>query len=413
MKVASGRAPIIHFIANGMYSGKVAGGDLHFFEMARVADRAGYAVHLFGSGTFRTHWEARKLPGSLTPTDGKQLPKIDEDKFSDQLRLFWEYARKLMRTLRRLDEIGSDDCVYATSDYWFDVLPALLSAARKKVMVLHMESPTLWQIISKGRADVRGTRLASIYYWISQTLSLRSFRFCKNKQVLYLHPQMRSRLLKLGYRPDELEYVSYGVDVELANNISQPEKVHDLVWIGRVHRQKGIDDLLRVLVSLRKTIPGFRALIIGNVREALQPRVEELGLQDCVEFSGFVSEAEKFRFFKASRVFVMPSLHEGSPRVIGEALACGIPVVAYDVVTYRPLFGDLVRYVPCFDVRALQAETERQVVEARAGRNYLADCDLERFQNENSWQTTQKKFLAALGRLSERDRLRSGRHTPL
>jgi glycosyltransferase involved in cell wall biosynthesis len=253
---------------------------------------------------------------------------------------------------------------------------------------------------------VTGTRLASIYYWISQTLSLRCFRWCRNKQVLYLHPLMQSRLLKLGYRSEELDYVSYGVDVELVNRIPDQEKIYDVVWIGRVHRQKGIDDLLRVLACLSQKVGGFRAMLMGKVTDTLQPRIEALGIRQNVEFSGFVSEAEKFRLFKASRVFVMPSLHEGSPRVIGEALVCRLPVVAYNVVTYRPVFGDLVKYVPCFDVQALQAEVERQVLEVRAGKNYLSNLGLERFQAENSWETARKKFLAALGRLSEQAPIR-------
>lgn len=406
-EISTLRTPVLHFIANGMYNGKVAGGDLHFFEMAKAAERAGYAVHLFGSRTFQRHWETRKLPGSLMPTDREELPKINEDQFTDQLRLFWEYCKRLVRTLRQLGKIAPDDCVYATSDYWFDVLPAIFSAARKKLLVLHMESPTLGQIISKGRADVTGTRLASIYYWISQTISLHCFRWCRNKQVLYLHPLMRSRLLKLGYRAEELDYVSYGVDVELANRIPEEEKIYDVVWIGRVHRQKGIDDLLQVLAFLSKKVGGFRAMLMGKVTDTLLPRIEALGIRNNVEFSGFVSEAEKFRLFKASRVYVMPSLHEGSPRVIGEAIVCRLPVVAYNVVTYRPVFGDLVSYVPCFDVEALQAEVERQVLEVRSGKNYLAGADLEQFQEENSWQTAQNKFLAALGRLAEKALLRA------
>jgi glycosyltransferase involved in cell wall biosynthesis len=144
----------------------------------------------------------------------------------------------------------------------------------------------------------------------------------------------------------------------------------------------------------------FRAVIIGNVREALQGEVRNRGLQDHVEFSGFVSEEEKIRLFKSSGLFLMPSRHEGSPRVIGESIICATPVVAYDIPNYRPVFGDFVRYVPPFDLPAFQQAAEREILNMRRGENYLDRMNLAQFKLENSWETTQARFLTALSSMS-------------
>jgi glycosyltransferase involved in cell wall biosynthesis len=119
-------------------------------------------------------------------------------------------------------------------------------------------------------------------------------------------------------------------------------------------------------------------------------------LEKHVDFSGFVSEEEKIRLFKASRVFLMPSKHEGSPRVIGESIIAGTPVVAYDIPNYRPVFGDFIRYVPAFNLDAYRLAAEDEVRRMRIGENYLLKLDLAQFKRENSWETTQAKFLAAL-----------------
>jgi glycosyltransferase involved in cell wall biosynthesis len=140
-------------------------------------------------------------------------------------------------------------------------------------------------------------------------------------------------------------------------------------------------------------------MFIGNVRDALLPEIARRGLEKVVEFSGFVSEEEKIRLFKASRVFLMPSKHEGSPRVIGESIIAGTPVVAYDIPNYRPLFGDFARYAPPFDLAQFQQVAEREITAMRAGKNYLDAMDLAAFKRENSWETTQGKFLAALERM--------------
>lgn len=136
-------------------------------------------------------------------------------------------------------------------------------------------------------------------------------------------------------------------------------------------------------------------MFIGNVRDALTPEITARGLTKNVEFSGFVTEEEKIRLFKASRVFLMPSKHEGSPRVIGESLIAGTPVVAYEIPNYRPLFGDFVRYAPPFDLKAFQDVADREILRMRSGENYLDKMDLARFKQENSWETTQAKFLKA------------------
>src|SRR5262245_43641804 len=150
--------------------------------------------------------------------------------------------------------------------------------------------------------------------------SLRCFARCHNKHIFYVHPAMRPRLERLGIRADEMTCVSYGLEVRATEVVPNQKRIYDVVWIGRVHRQKGIDDLLATLAHLSKRLENFRAILIGSVRDALAPQIQECGLSQFVEFSGFVSEEEKIRLFKSSRLFLMPSKHEGSPRVIGESI---------------------------------------------------------------------------------------------
>jgi glycosyltransferase involved in cell wall biosynthesis len=301
--------------------------------------------------------------------------------------------------LRQLSKIQPHDTAYAVSDYWFDVWPLLLCRAGSKIMIWHMQAPTLGQIIRRSRPDVDATRVASFYYWLSQNLSLRLLHFCRNKQVLLVHPAMRGRLLALGYSLEELTDISFGLDVEKAAAARGQNKIYDAVWIGRIHRQKGIEDLFATLSHLAQHVENFRAVLIGDLRAELQPQSEQRGLSRCVEFSGFVSEEEKFRLFQASRAFLMTSRFEGSPRVVAEALACEVPVVAYDVETYRPLFGDLLRYIPCFDLEEFQNEAGRQIIDMRAGRNYLFGLETARFSDGHSWRATGRVFLQAVEQL--------------
>ncbi len=415
--------PTIHFITNGVFTTSIAGGDIHFLKLAEGAAHAGYALNFFGGHALKEVIEKHRLPGTVTLTDDAKMPKVNQGALGGQFAMFRDMHRRYRRTLAQLNVIGPEDFVYAVSDYWFDVIPAVRSASQRKLMVLHMEAPHLGQILTRGRPDVDPMRLASLHYWASQEWSLR--RFCARnrrreeaeasqpgvrplphvsgyKHLFYLHPLMEPRLDKLGVRAEDRTLLSYGLEVGPTDAVPRQERVYDVVWIGRVHRQKGIDDLLSTLQLLAQRLPNFRALFIGNVREALLPEIEARRLGRHVEFSGFVSEVEKIRLFKASRVFLMPSKHEGSPRVIGESIIAGTPVVAYDIPNYRPLFGDLVRYAKPFDLDAFQDVASREVLRMRGGENYLDRMDLACFKEENSWETTQGKFLKALELLEAR-----------
>lgn len=428
----------LHLITNGVFTTSIAGGDIHFLKLAEGAARAGYQLNFFGGHALKEVIEKHKLSGTVTLTDDAKMPKVNQTALGGQFSMFRDFFGRYRRMLAQRHVIQPEDYVYAVSDYWFDVLPAVKSASLRKLMVLHMEAPTLRQIISRSRPDVDPKRLASLHYWASQEWSLK--RFCASsrsagvspassggfqpqesratrdlhgartprelaggtpalrsrRHLFYLHPFMEPRLDKLGVRPHERTLLSYGLEVAATDAVPKQERIYDAVWIGRVHRQKGIEDLLATLQHLAQRLTSFRAMFIGNVRDALAPEIEARRLAKHVEFSGFVSEEEKIRLFKSSRVFLMPSKHEGSPRVIGESLIAGTPVVAYDIPNYRPLFGDFVRYARPFDLDKFQDVASREILRMRAGESYLDKMDLARFKQENSWETTQTKFLAAL-----------------
>ncbi len=417
----------LHFITNGVFTTSIAGGDIHFLKLAEGAARAGYELNFFGGHALREVIEKHRLPGTVTLTDDAKMARVNQGALGGQLAMFRDMYGRYRRTLAQRAVIRPGDFVYAVSDYWFDVIPAVRCAARRKLMVLHMEAPAFGQIITRGRPDVDPLRLASLHYWASQEWSLRRFAACEPRRsaelrlgmmaspdraeresgapaaprthLLYLHPLMEPRLDALGLRADRRTLLSYGLEVGPTDAVPAQARVYDAVWIGRVHRQKGIDDLLATLGHLARRVPDFKCMFIGNLRDALAPMIAARGLDRHVEFSGFVSEEEKIRLFKASRVFLMPSRHEGSPRVIGESLIAGTPVVAYDIENYRPLFGGFLRYAPSFDLAVFQRLAEEQVLAMRSGKNYLEAMDLGRFKQENSWETTQAKFLRALASL--------------
>jgi glycosyltransferase involved in cell wall biosynthesis len=402
MPLAGSAKPRLVFVANTMYSNIVSGGEIHTCNLTASALAAGYQVHFFTGHAFKAELERRRLPITVTLTDQGIMAPRDFGSLPGQFSLLADYWRRLRGTLPQLGEIHPDDVVYSATDFWWDIIPVLRSPARRKILYLGMDCPTLGEIIFKSRPDVTAIRLPSLHYWLTQQMALKRFRSCPPpKRLIFTHTNQKPRLLRMGYREEDLIFVSNGVDLKQPAAVPEQEKKYDAAWVGRVHKQKGIEDLIATLRFLSKEIKNFRAIMVGDLQKMLAPQVAAAGLSANVDFSGYVAESEKFRLLKSSRLFLMPSRYESWGIVIGEALATGLPVVAYELDAYRPVFGDLLRYVPAFDVDAFQRAAADEILKARAGKNPLDPTMLARFIQENSWDAVGKRFLGAVTSLGQ------------
>ncbi|HEX5399794.1 MAG TPA: glycosyltransferase [Verrucomicrobiae bacterium] len=386
----------IYFVSNGVFGYQPAGGDIHLLHTVRAACRAGWQVECFGGPALQHHLQEWNLPARMIFTSPAGDRELRRHNLFGQLRLLWTFFRRFVATLTRLKQIQKHVVAFSPTDYWFDVLPVVFSRAKLKVAVLQMQAPSLREVIFRTRMDVEPARIASLHYCFSQWLSLKALSWCRQKRLVVVQPLLRAAVLEKGFRPAEVACIPNGVDVETADSAPAQEKRFDVVWMGRVHRQKGIEDLLTALQCLNREFPRFRALLIGDLKPALGARIEELGLSASVEFSGYVSGAEKFRQLKSARLFLMPSRHEGLPIVVGEALASGLPVVAYELEMYRSFFGPLVHYVPCFDVETFCASAAGALKRLRAGEQLLEDAELARFKKTNSWPEIERQLMELL-----------------
>jgi len=393
--------PRLVCFVNGIYTQHIAGGDIYLTHIIRGVVAAGYPVHFFGGHALEWFLKNQNLPLNLTLTDRRIGQFGDASSISGQAKMFVDYGRRLFGTLRRLKEVRREDITFVVSDFWWDAIPLLLSRSTRKILYLGMMAPSLKEIIFRTRADVPASRVASLHYWFAQQLALRCFRFFKKGFVTYGHPEMREYLLRFGYRVSQLTSVPNAIDVATVDRVPAQAKQFDIAWTGRVHAQKGIDDLLATLKWLGERLPDFRAVIIGKSKETLEPIIRDMGLAANVTFSGLVSEEEKFRLLKASRVFVMPSHYESWGIVVGEAVAAGTAVVAYELQCYPSVFGDFVRYVKPFDMDAFKQATEEELRNQRAGKNYLAGMDLEKLKHSLSWQASQQAFCGLLAEVEK------------
>ena len=165
---------------------------------------------------------------------------------------------------------------------------------------------------------------------------------------------------------------------------SAASRVVRIVSAGRLNHEKGFHLLIKAIARLKQLHPEieFRTALLGegSHRAALEQQVSESDLSDVVHLPGFQDNATAW--FRSANVFVLPSLIEGMPNVLLEAMACGTAVVASNChsgpaeILRDGEFGEL---VTVNDAAALQAGIERILANTRlaASRAEAAQAEIE------------------------------------
>ncbi|GIW56238.1 MAG: hypothetical protein KatS3mg082_2642 [Nitrospiraceae bacterium] len=103
-----------------------------------------------------------------------------------------------------------------------------------------------------------------------------------------------------------------------------------LLYLGRVHKKKGIDLLLRAWRALEPKYPEWELIIAGpdegGYLDEMRRLAAELGLQR-VGFSGQVYGEEKLRMYRSADLYVLPTYSDNFAVTVAEALAAGTPAI--------------------------------------------------------------------------------------
>jgi len=143
-------------------------------------------------------------------------------------------------------------------------------------------------------------------------------------------------VVERGRNPVRLGFASESRRNEARKELGLSPEQLVLVNVGRHEYQKGQKYLIEAVSELRSTYPQLVLLIAGRKgasTEKLTRLTDELGLGTTVKFLGHTEEIPKI--LSAADLFVLPSLFEGLPGAMIEALALSLPIIASDIPSNR------------------------------------------------------------------------------
>jgi glycosyltransferase involved in cell wall biosynthesis len=219
-------------------------------------------------------------------------------------------------------------------------------------------------------------------------------------------------LVNLGVPRERISLIPSGVDADHftpRGPVAPHTEAPRILCVGRMVERKGYADMIRALPR----IPGAECVVVGGppadrldtdpVASKLRTVADEAGVADRFHLVGGVSRQELPSWYRSADVLACPAWYEPFGLTPLEAMACGVPVVAYSVGGFTDTVVDGVtgHLVPPRDHRAL-ATTLRRLLREPSRRMAYATAAVDRARSCYSWHRTAEQLTRLYAHLRAR-----------
>jgi glycosyltransferase involved in cell wall biosynthesis len=305
------------------------------------------------------------------------------------------YLRSLLRALAEIDA-SNQYLVFTNRETASDLVPSAPNFLMmpQRVRASHRPARILWEqavlpsAAARARVDVLfnpgftaplATRIPQVTVFhdlqhVRHPEHFRRFDLLFWRLLLYGSAH-RSRLIladseataadvRRHYRlPDaRVRVVPLGVDPAFFELAARRAPEPFLLTVSTLHPQKNLDRLLHAFAAFHRKRPEFRLVICGVhglAAQDLHALRRTLGLDEAVDFPGWIPREDLYDLYRRAWACVLPSTFEGFGLPLLEALAAGVPTACSDIEPLRSMAGDAaVRFDP-LDAAALTAAMRR------------------------------------------------------
>jgi glycosyltransferase involved in cell wall biosynthesis len=306
----------------------------------------------------------------------------------------------IIQVLKFKHENSTIEFCYSASDFYPDVIPAIFYKIKFKsiwIATFYQNAVPPWEEQSpyKNRFFLKG-----LIYWLGQ---IPIYYLIKNYADLVFvtsEPDIKFFVTKTR-QVDKILVIKGGVDLQEIDKFikknSKTVKKYDACFLGRLHIQKGLYELLDIWQIVVKKKPNAKLVIIGNgeLYRDVERRITKFNLSNHIILTGYLNGKDKYRELIRSKIILHPAIYDSGGMAAAEAMAFGLPGISFDLESLKTYYPKGMIKIPCFDknkfadeiVNLLSNKTEYNAC-SRDARNQIV--------SEWSWEKRIKDIVTTL-----------------
>jgi glycosyltransferase involved in cell wall biosynthesis len=378
------RGLCVLFIANGVSRGAsgfpgVSGGDVIAIKIAKRWNALGLEVHILSTPAgielckkLDLNVCFHELPCSSSPTARDRVVRVLNGTAS----------------ISQIAGIIKPNILVTSCEHLYDVLPAFKMKTRYPS---RFAWASIVHFVPARPTTRRKARLGNaLLYFANHYLGALLIRQSADLSFGVSPQTVADYERRMRFSPGKIHAIPAGIDLLEAREAlkGNPRKEHDGLFLKRVHPMKGVYDAVVIWKRVVNSLPQARLVIAGGGDDAVvlktKRMIAEMGLEKNVDLLGPVYDAKsKYSLLARSKVLLLPSYEENWAIVVGEALGCELPVVAYDLKELRTVWGSYISYIPVGDTKRfadkvtsiLRGESPITAEESRDAVAYVSSFD--------------------------------------
>lgn len=261
----------------------------------------------------------------------------DKKEINSLLNLMFSYFIRVVRSIF-ISPKDKPDIIITASHLLYDIIPAII-LCRKYNSKLVVYNHGVWGPYRSYKEGLRSNLML-----LNEKLSIY---LCKRSAdvIFVINSEIRDFLIHKGYDANKITIMRNGIEHELIELVKGGPKKYEACFCARLVKRKGVYDLLDVWSEIIKYFPESKLVIVGEgeERNGLCRAIVKKGLEKNISLTGYVPDKEKISIFKSSKVFAYPSYEESWGITVTEAMACGLPVISYNLSAYNFLRSGIVK----------------------------------------------------------------------
>ncbi|MDI9241565.1 glycosyltransferase family 4 protein [Fusibacillus kribbianus] len=288
----------------------------------------------------------------------------------------------------------------------------MLKQEKPDMVITYSIKPNVYAGLMCGKlgipfcANVQGLGTAFQKPVLAQFVTvLYKMAFRKVRTVFFENQTNAEEFRKRHIIPIEKQTILRGAGINLEHYALQPYPVNDKVhflFLGRIMREKGIDELFSAASRLHKEGFSFMVDLVGFFEDEYKKQVEDLENAGIVSFHGFQKDPRPF--YAAADCVVLPSYHEGMSNVLLEAAAVGRPLITSDIPGCREAVdnGKTGILVKVKDTESLHAAMKNMINRSETDRQKMGLLGRKKMETEFRKELVVAETIRSLGLKKEK-----------